>query len=80
MSIGKEILDDYAYELYHLRKEGIWVTKEGKEIPIVEMTVPHIKNCMKMVGESSEWYEIFKSELNRRNKILASYSLHGEIV
>ena len=45
-----------------------WITKDGTEIMLKDMTAQHIKNCMRMVGEDDPWYAEFFKELKRRKK------------
>lgn len=44
----------------------LWRTREGKAMKICDMTTEHIKNCMNMLGNGSEFYDIFEYELNKR--------------
>lgn len=46
-----------------------WESKNGC-IPVKDMTVSHIKNCMKLVGEDDEWYNYFKEELMNRGEYM----------
>lgn len=43
-----------------------WTTKDGRKIKLSEMTIQHIKNCMRVVGEDDLWYERFHKELEKR--------------
>jgi len=45
-----------------------WVTRDGVKIKLKDMTISHIKNCMKIVGEDDPWYPYFQEELNKRKK------------
>ena len=45
-----------------------WVTKDGTEIQLPDMSEQHIRNCMKMVGKDDLWYSKFYKELKRRGK------------
>lgn len=45
-----------------------WVTIDGTEIKLRDMTETHIRNCMKLVGEDDEWYSVFQDELNKREE------------
>ena len=45
-----------------------WITKDGMEVKLSNMTEQHIKNCMKMVGEDDPWYAEFYMELKRRRE------------
>jgi hypothetical protein len=73
MGYGRELMEDSAYERYAEAKAGIWTMKNGDEIEIKDMTDSHIKNCMRMVGKDTEWYEIFQRELDRRTNHARSY-------
>ena len=68
MILGQEFLEDYRFEADY--PFGLpcdfWRTGDGTLILIKEMTVQHIKNCMKIVGEDDGWYKAFRSELSRR--------------
>lgn len=68
VSLVREMLDESAYERYMERKAGIWTMRDGTEIEIKDMTERHIRNCMRMVGKDTEWYEVFQNELNKRNE------------
>ena len=45
-----------------------WVTRDGSKIKLRNMTVQHIRNCMRVVGEDDPWYGTFVQELRRRGK------------
>ena len=68
MSLGSELLADYAFELeYPFGVAGeVWTTKDRRKIAVKNMTTQHILNCMRIVGESDGWYHVFKSELEKR--------------
>lgn len=68
MSYGRELLNDYAFEIDYPfgLPSNKWKTKDGRTILISDMSEAHIKNCMKIVGEDDAWYEIFTQELKRR--------------
>lgn len=70
MSMGSELLDDYAYErMYPFgRPSGVdplWPARNGA-IHVSQMSNLHIFNCMRIVGEDDEWYSVFQKELDRR--------------
>lgn len=71
MSMGKEWLDDHAYELYHPHQTdfSVWHTKDGRTLKITEMTTEHIKNCMNMLGEENPYWQHFAKEILRRNGV-----------
>jgi hypothetical protein len=60
--------NDYAYEMYHDRLDGIWTMRDGTEIAVTDMTTSHIRNCMRMVGKNHGWYAVFADELERRGE------------
>lgn len=81
MSYASELLADYAFERDYPFGipnpcNPIWKTQNGQEIPIYNMTIQHIKNCMRLVGEDNMWYDAFAAELQRRKKIC----LWGELL
>lgn len=63
MSLGREWLQDYMYELERSQKifelnqvraeiessKNIWTTKEGKKISVNEMDESYILNCINML-------------------------------
>jgi hypothetical protein len=78
MSIGRELyyesIADSAYEEYKLAN-GIWTTRDGREIPICEMTDAHLANCISMIlrsevgdGMYSEFLDMMVDEAERRKK------------
>lgn len=71
MSIGEEMMDDYAFEMdYPFGTPSpinpVWVTRDGRRIPLDEMTEAHLLNCMRIVGEDCPWYGAFQKEIERR--------------
>lgn len=66
MSIGAEMMDDYASEMDYPFGKPVWVTRDGQRIPLGEMTEAHILNCMRIVGEDCPWYWAFQKEIERR--------------
>ena len=70
MGYGAELLADYAFEIDHpfgFAGEH-WITEDKRKLLITEMSESHITNCMKLVGEDVEWYEVFRKELLRRER------------
>jgi len=74
-----DYIDDYAYDFEEAYKavqtdaeNGIWVTREGKELKISEMETSHIKNCIAFIkrNDSDDMYHcyipVFEKELKRR--------------
>lgn len=45
-----------------------WTTKEGRVLKIKDMSTAHIRNCMNMIGESADFWKVFKAELDRRGE------------
>lgn len=62
------IMNDYYYDAYVRMQAVIWTMRDGTEIAVADMTTTHIRNCMRMVGESHGWYEVFENELKRRGE------------
>lgn len=67
MSLGAELLAEYEFERdYPFGLPGkVWHAKSG-DIRLCDMTVQHIRNCMRVVGEDDAWYGEFHEELERR--------------
>lgn len=72
MSMGSELLDDYAFE--RMYPFGIpsgtdpqWNSRSGA-IKVSQMSDSHIRNCMSIVGEDDAWYYVFQKELDRRSQ------------
>lgn len=73
MSIGSELLDDYAFELMHpfgcpSGADPLWPARSGA-INVSQMSDLHILNCMRIVGEDDAWYYVFEKELERRRTL-----------
>ena len=68
MSLWEDYYADYAYEINNPCNYEVWRTKDGKLIPVKEMTTQHIQNCMNFLDEDDEWCEVFQAELLRRKK------------
>ena len=70
MGLGRDILNDYAFEHdypFGLASET-WRTRNGRTIKISEMSENHIRNCMRLVREGDGWYTRFKQELLSREE------------
>lgn len=52
-------------EYYYLLNEKTWVTKEGKEINVSDMSTFHIESCLKL-DLSEDWKDLFNKELESR--------------
>ena len=81
MGLGSEILSDFAWEIeqaqYYAEKianeaeMGIWTTKDGRQIPVEEMTTSHITNTIAYLKRLDDevyepWIDVFEEELKRR--------------
>lgn len=79
MSMGNEIAAeteaDFAVfegKIEQEAKEGIWTTKDGRRIPITEMSDRHIENTIRMLERNDTmdvyypWVVRLKKELERR--------------
>lgn len=59
-------LEDLKRELWlRLRESGkiIWTTKEGKEIPIKDMSFSHLCNTIRMIEKAEEEWEMYLEAL-----------------
>lgn len=65
--------DDYRVDVQFARynPHGVhndeWRTREGKVLKLKDMSTDHIKNCMRMIGKSDDFYYAFEAELKRRS-------------
>ena len=79
MSLGSEyISESYAHELEQrdrIKREaaqGVWVTYDGRHIPVREMTRDHIEKTMGYIRRTDKtdmmlpWLITFRNELIRR--------------
>ena len=41
------------------RKKYVWQTRDGKKIPVEEMTDEHIHNCLRFIAERDELEEAY---------------------
>lgn len=53
----------------------VWITKDGKRIPLADMTTNHITNCLSKFrkyetknNRIQEWEKLFEEELSRRGE------------
>lgn len=55
-------------------RKGIWETKDGRKIPVEEMTTSHIRNTISMLKRHNvcdlweAWIQRFERELERREE------------
>lgn len=71
MSLGGDFLVDYAFEIDYPfgipnLKNPIWKTRNGQELPIRNMSISHLENCMRLVREDDQWRDVFAMEIQRR--------------
>ena len=82
MSMGREFLADYAWEIeqamnyeediWNEAQNGVWETKDGRLIPVEEMTTEHINNTIAFIKRNWDneiyqpWIDVFNEELERR--------------
>lgn len=56
----------FAMDFPHGVNNDEWRTREGKVLKVKDMTTAHIKNCMRMIGKTDDFYYVFETELKRR--------------
>lgn len=71
MSMGEELMGEFAFERdypYGVPNVccPVWKTKNGECIAVTQMSVLHIMNCMKLVGEDDPWFGVFAQEIIKR--------------
>lgn len=79
MSMGREWIAEHEYDFYDIQgriedeaEHGVWTTKDGKEIPVEDMTTSHIQNTIKYIERTDKydlyepWLKVFKKELEGR--------------
>lgn len=70
------IYDDYridaifAEQFPHGVNNDEWRTRDGKILKVKDMPTAHIKNCMRLIGESDDFWYVFEAELKRRGETL----------
>lgn len=52
-------------------KEPVWITSDGRQMRIPEMSTTHIKNCIKLIYSKNgnwrhEYLRLFETELRKR--------------
>ena len=62
---------EVEYVMTNRLSRRVWVTKDGKPIPISEMETSHIKNTIRWMDKvdfeyEDEYKRLFTQELNRR--------------
>lgn len=72
MSLWDDYYADYAFhdQYPHGVNNDEWRTREGKVLKLKDMTSAHIRNCMRMLGNSDDFYYAFEAELKRRGETL----------
>ena len=78
MSLGSEarieamIEEDLAYmETERRAMQGIWITKDGRQLHVSQMTDKHIENCLAILHRSESYFSdpfiiMFEKEQRRR--------------
>ena len=74
MSLWDDYKSDaqFARDFPHGVNHDEWTTREGKVLKLKNMTTEHIKNCMRMLGDTCDFYHVFAAELKRRGESLDS--------
>ena len=69
MSMWEDYKADTQFERdYQFGIPGdVWHSRDG-DIKVSDMSVEHIKNCIKMVGEDSEWHRYFLAVVKERKE------------
>ena len=76
--MGEELYISSLTDVYRSKylDKNVWLTKDYREIPLNEMDLEHLLNCIKYLenrgkfafyGTSDEWIFKMEKELNRRN-------------
>ena len=58
----------FAEQFPHGVNNDEWRTRDGKILKVKDMTTAHIKNCMRLIGESDDFWYVFEAELKRRGE------------
>ena len=82
MGMGSDFLADYAWEIEQVKEYAdaiwyeaqgkVWETKDGRLIPVEEMTTKHIHNTIAFIKRNWDtkidqpWIDVFNEELERR--------------
>jgi len=71
LSLWDDYKAEYAFErnFPHGVCNDEWRTHDGKVLHVKDMTTTHIKNCMRMIGQSDDFYYVFEAELRRRRNL-----------
>lgn len=68
----EDLVEVFRFPKELLYEEGIWVTKDGKEIPVRDMTDTHLDNAIRMIEDgrlNRRWaLPYLKSEKKRRER------------
>lgn len=72
MSIWSDYEAEMTFRMHypHGVNNDEWTTREGKTLKLKDMTTAHIKNCMRMIGDTNDFYYAFEAELARRGEKL----------
>lgn len=72
MSLWSDYEADYVFErnFPHGVNNDEWRTRDGKVLKVKDMTSEHIRNCMRMIGKSDDFYYVFEAELEKRGETL----------
>jgi len=64
-----------SFDRFPGRGNPIWITKEGRRIPVGEMTDGHIESCIQILdtkikvnAKTRKWVEVFQQELEKRGR------------
>lgn len=87
MGIGREMYYDliavdafYWYRAKQALANGVWLTRDGREVPVREMTDSHLANSIRMMqrggsglfeGMAGDALEMLLDEARRRGEMIA---------
>ena len=72
--ITEDFINDMLNQAWDIEQERdmfIWITKDGRHMPIVDMSTNHINNTIKMLERNDDGYDyipIFKRVLKNRGE------------
>lgn len=69
---GDNQVEEFKEEPKTISDEPIWKTKEGKEIPVSQMSTKHVVYCLRccIKWNKRKWKTIFENEIKRRSSPL----------